>query len=332
MLSLQKAETSVDVICQTAGEFLHLLNPVGGLFGSGHIFRGVSRISHDLIPAAHRVGTVLYNSEHETCDAPQSGLLDQCAAEYHTINKFFSIAARHGIRIPEDSFELRRRLDEWGELFGKSNPALLEGHVWPSPDLFSLVALAQHYRVPTRALDWTWSSYTAAYFAARPALGSDTPTEEIAVWAFDDFTRQIDQIIDPSSERPLLVFTVSGADNDNLKAQRGLFMIHPQQFGPAAAPFAPNSYDRLLLQGMPALRDAARIVRIAVSHSEATKVLALLTHAGVTTGSLHPGLWGVAREYEDEQLICPGFIAPNATPEIQDLWERICTIADQNGA
>src|SRR5438309_2165882 len=108
MLSLQKAETSVDVICETAEEFIHLLNPVDGLFGSGtQIFRGVSSINYSLVPAAHRVGTVLYKSEHETCDAPQAALFAQCAAEYYTIKKFFTIASRHGVRVPEDSFALR---------------------------------------------------------------------------------------------------------------------------------------------------------------------------------------------------------------------------------
>jgi len=330
MIKIEKAETSVDVICSTADEFLQILSPLGGLFGSGTpIFRGVSSRDHELLPNAHRKLVTLYCSSFESCSGPLQTIQEQCAAEFYTLDKFFSIASRHGVHIPEDSYSLRWRLDQWRTSFdlAHTKPSELADRYWPSPELYSLIALAQHYGIPTRALDWTWSAYTAAYFAATPLARCTAPAGLIAVWCFDDFTRQIDQALEPSFDRPLVVFTVSGADNENLRAQRGLFMIHPQHFNAAAEAFTPRTYDQLLLNSMPVLKDAARIVRVAVAATEAKRVLALLHHAGVARGSLFPGLWGVAREYEEEQMINPGSVVPNTTM-VTDLWERICEFAD----
>jgi len=48
------------------------------------------------------------------------------------------------------------------------------------------------------------------------------------VWAVDDLYRRAASLAAPSQERALRVFTVSGADNSNGRAQKGLFMLHPQ--------------------------------------------------------------------------------------------------------
>ena len=42
--------------------------------------------------------------------------------------------------------------------------------VWPPVELYPIIALAQHYGLPTRFLDWTWNPYTASYFATKSVL------------------------------------------------------------------------------------------------------------------------------------------------------------------
>lgn len=47
-------------------------------------------------------------------------------------------------------------------------------------DIVALMVL-RHYGVPSRILDWTWSPWVAAYFAAR-----DHDTEDGEIWTFDE--------------------------------------------------------------------------------------------------------------------------------------------------
>lgn len=332
MAEVTPSDTSVDVICDSAAEFMTLLDPLRGLFTSGtYIFRGVSSELHTLLPSAHRADVHLLYSDYQPVVGPLGMVADQCAAEFYTLDKFFGIVSRNGVRVPEDTYVLREELDEWRILFRQSDTSVLRDRVWPSLRLFSLVALAQHYGIPTRALDWTWSAQTATYFAARPAL--DRSTEGyIAVWAVDDFTRQMDQFLAFDAERPLKVFTVSGADNTNLRAQRGLFMLPPQRLNGAHEPFVPTEYDRLLRESLPVLKDAVRFIRVLISRTEARQVLAYLARAGVTAGTLYPGLWGAAREYEDDRMIDAASLRSLSNINTIGLWDRIHNASRPTGA
>jgi hypothetical protein len=151
------------------------------------------------------------------------------------------------------------------------------------------------------------------------------------VWAVDDFTRQMDRILAFAVDRPLRVFTVSGADNENLRAQRGLFMLPPQHLTGTSAPFAPTEYDRLLRESLPVLKDAVQFIRVLISRTEARNVLAFLARAGVTTGTLHPGLSGSAREYKDDRMIDAASLRPLYNIDTIGLWDRIQKAARPTG-
>ncbi|HEX7678984.1 MAG TPA: hypothetical protein VF713_12720, partial [Thermoanaerobaculia bacterium] len=155
----------------------------------------------------------------------------------------------------------------------------------------------------TRALDWTSSSLTAAYFAAR--LPANAQADSIAVWVFNVAAYE-PEMQDATQQQPLLVLrSAPGADNDNLRAQRGLFMLHPQELADHNERFTPLPYDELLRDHQEA---ASRplMFRVTAPASSAQSILLNLAAAGISAGALFPGLWGVAREIEEQEAFPPG--------------------------
>lgn len=58
----------------------------------------------------------------------------------------------------------------------------LNGEVWDSPDVWSVMAVARHSGLPTRLLDWTHSPWIAAYFACVTTSLEDAYEEAAIVW------------------------------------------------------------------------------------------------------------------------------------------------------
>jgi hypothetical protein len=55
----------------------------------------------------------------------------------------------------------------------------------PLEDKLSWLALMQHYGVPTRLLDFTYSPYLALYFALRSRTDKEKESKFVKVWAID---------------------------------------------------------------------------------------------------------------------------------------------------
>ena len=79
---------------------------------------------------------------------------------------FFQFADAAGLPLPEDSRQLRNDLEDWLISFARMYRKDKDKHRlrWPPSNLLSIMALAQHYGVPTRLLDWSRSAHTASLF------------------------------------------------------------------------------------------------------------------------------------------------------------------------
>lgn len=309
MVALARNRHLVTIRCESAGEFLDVLDPLNGYFAGGpvsdyYIFRGVKSSEFELVPSAFRSDVELpfLGGYYE---APLDTQVAQCAAELLTLRNFFEIAARQGIRLPEDSPTLRETINAWVDLLTYDVHKWTEPPTWPPTMFYSLIGLAQHHGIPTRALDWTWSSLTAAYFATDiDPIASD----DVAVWAFNRVFEEIEKQLGrgqraiPGTD-DLVIFTAPEADNDNLRAQRGVFMLHSHQIREPNGKFEVSRYDELLLRKLPRVSDSTFLYKITLPAKETLKVRSGLRSAGVTAGSLFPGLWGAAREYRESRAL-----------------------------
>lgn len=313
MAIVSRVGDRVDIECETAAEFVSVLDPLTGPFAQpstipAYVFRGVGSESYSLLPSAFRSDRHLLRYR-KWRTPPLSTIREQCAAELETLRRFFEIAAAQGIRLPEDSQLLRSRLDRWRDIFlGTIRGA---GERWPPSEFLSLIALAQHYGVATRALDWTWNPLVAAYFAAASATKAGS---FLVVWVFMYFAKHIDKVLEPemAEDQPLVLFTAPGADNDNLRAQKGIFMLQTDSVIDNERPFSAMPYDESLYE-VTAAKAFPVVQRVLAPIDQATAILAQLALAGVSAASLFPGLWGAARELEEQRLIAAADLRPLKT-------------------
>ena len=122
MADVRRTGDVVDIVCESAIEFVSVLDPMTGPFLQPpqipiYLFRGVSSITHPLIPAAYRPDKYLIDGvDGMWKHPPMDSVRHQIAAELATLRAFFETCASHGIRLPEDSQLLRQSLDRWQQL------------------------------------------------------------------------------------------------------------------------------------------------------------------------------------------------------------------------
>jgi hypothetical protein len=110
-------------------------------------------------------------------------------------------------------------------------------------DIASWLSLMQHYRLPTRLLDWSFSPLVAAYFAVNGSIDAD---EDACIWALAPSMLNESQGFEPllyplsaNSLRPLLEPAKKGNDTTDkivaamsveadprMQMQQGAFTVH----------------------------------------------------------------------------------------------------------
>jgi hypothetical protein len=182
-----------------------------------------------------------------------------------------NVDAQRGTTVlPGDGVQLRRFLP-FPRRFGGSS-----GN-WPEEVCYPALALAQHYDVPTRLLDWTYSAYVACYFAASSAVKSRA-SDRFAVWALD---------LAQAAAHPIQPMT---GFNDNVAAQHGLFIpVSPNYSRDAQNPVCSLEQTLRSRHGRP-----ARFLCFTIPTALASETMRRLAHSHVSAAQMYPGAYGAA--------------------------------------
>jgi FRG domain len=286
--------------------FLEALQPLGELWPQpseligSWIFRGHADADWTLSPSAHRNSSwIPFKHANGAPFTPETSThKERVVQEKALLREFYDAIDVAGLSPPID----RQVFDE-----ALADP----DDEWPRAALVPTLALAQHYGVPTRLLDWTRHGRIAAYFAALDGTGGP----DLAVWGLDG------RFLKDAGARGYAVNchveTAPRASNPNLHAQAGLFTYvrFRQDLPPGSTHNVPlMNLDSLVAKFADGSLHMASGSSVAANHRCVMRKLVLpRSHVEVLLGMLHldgvsaltmfPGLGGIASYLREQRRI-----------------------------
>ena len=234
------------------------------------IFRGISNVKYELIPSSLRKNNLnqlkineliesdykfkvaisekevknnnlIFDSNHRDADknivilfnkygkptidinskleAPENKL--QKEREYYVLMKFLYYADKCGLKINAD--------ENARNLLHTNLPVAFEGYI-DQQSMIEVMSLAQHYGLPTRALDWSYDYKVSLYFAVKDTLLNKKSNDGV-LWALNYKLIENREFDDIDYRINLQIYRPEYNTNPNLNAQKGLFTYLNEYIG-----------------------------------------------------------------------------------------------------
>lgn len=263
------------------------------------VFRGLGNAEEfQLIPTSLREPLPVLKYTDKSGVIPRTHG-EQVEAEYDLLWDFFRVADGQGLLIPEDSQIYRSPWASTSIREGVDRAKEGKGP-WPCDQLLSLAALAQHYGVPTRMMDWSNDAFIAAHFAAADAAirleKGERGDRRLAVWCLNWRYVWIRWPESKPDDIEVLLVMAPRATNPNLHAQRGLFTVHMVKSVKHNDPINREPLDRVIEDRFGDVQIKLPVMRqITLPISESGALLRLLAAHNVHSASIFPGFDGVVK-------------------------------------
>lgn len=302
---------------ETAEELLDALDPAKGALWEatrqsvyvdrGWVFRGMWDAKYKLRPTAFRDGAF------KPFDFPAiTSAADQRAQEEESLVTFCTEADHLGFQIPTDRPELRD---------ARAAPARNNPFEFPPLMKLHMYALAQHYGVPTRLLDWSRKALVAAYFAVEEVTRLEVHVaddHECAIWALDEGflqalikkdvweTTQAREVGKPVPDRATMIVPVTAplASNAHLAAQGGVFtLVQPLKADLHPIPDLDEVITSLRQEDLPEhfKYSAPLLLKYSFPVNVARHLLRLLALKGIHAATVFPGLHSIMDIFREQK-------------------------------
>lgn len=280
-----------------------LFKPAGvtDTLGTGRkhfLFRGHADVRWELLPTAHRgplgqssiaklAPQAVWDPKKNDPRMKRDAFGGYLYEEVYGVRRFLETADKLGLPTPINFEHFRAQARTYKDLWDHKIE-LPRLDAFPDPELYPAFAMAQHYGVPTRFLDWTESPLVAAFFAAEGmwrAMRSEAAKPQSERASVAPCFAIVPMSVQFLEKKGVQIVHAPRVGNDFLRAQQGVFTLVPD----ANRWWWENDRWPSLLD-----LDISRFRPLVLPRSEAVPFLRLLFQLDVTHYHLMPTLHAAA--------------------------------------